>query len=139
MKKMKIEGMAEMLEVYNPMVLRDEKGVIMSFADYSECYFELIKRFYGVGGPYVDLVLFVVETWGLSEVDAVRFVRTWHSLVDFPKEGFVVVDWMNGGKERDKMIEGVVNCCHTLTKTKFDRNMFLSALNKFKLNFLITN
>lgn len=139
MKNMKAESMEELVEVYNPMVLRDEKGVIMTFADYSECYFELIKRLYGTGGHYVDFVLFVVETWGMPEVDAVRFVRTWHSLVDFTKEGFVVVDWKHGGKERDKMIEGVVKCCHTLAETKFDRDMFLSALNKFKLNFLITD
>lgn len=134
-KKIKVEGIEELVDLYNPLVLRDERGKIMCFADYSECYFELLKRLYGTGGRYVDFVLFVRDTWAMSVFDSFRFVATWHSLVDFTNAGFVIVDWINGGKARDKMLEGVVRCSHMVAGTKFNQDMFLSALNKFKLNY----
>lgn len=133
MAKLKLEArdLADFIELFNPFGFKDEKGVIMTFKDYDAAYFELLQRLYQQGPTYIDCVLFCADNWGMNLVDGKRFVNTWNKACGVPGE-VVLIDWKNGGAERDSILQRLAKSAHLLTETKFNLAMFLNALNRFK-------
>lgn len=121
----------DFLERYNPLAFKDARGNIMYFKTYEEAYCELLDRLY-LAGPYmIDAVLFCVNTYGMSNVDAQRFVNSWQRHVG-AEEQFFMIDWKTGGRKRDMDLETFARGLHLLAETKFNKDMFLSALDKIK-------
>lgn len=122
--------LAELIEVYNPFGFKTPDRVIMMFPTYEECYGELLDRLYLQFPRYVDLVLFCVDNLDMSNMDAVRFIKSWRS---FCIDEQFMIDWKGGGTERDSQLEKVARGMHTLSGTKFNKDMFKMALEKFKI------
>ena len=122
--------LAELIEVYNPFGFKTPNRVIMIFPTYEECYMEMLNRMYQSFPRYVDLVLFCVDNLDMPHLDAERFIRGWRSLsvgAEF------LIDWKEGGKERDHILENVARGLHTISGTTFNKDMFYMALEKFKI------
>lgn len=140
MGKIKIQArdIAELVELYNPFGFKDPKGRIMVFRTYDEAYYELLERVYKAGPTMVDLVLFVVDNLGMSLQEAKKFVYLWKGYCGV-KDTLFLFDWKNGGKDRDKQLEQIARGMHILSETKFNNDMFLSALNRFKTTLNCNN
>lgn len=133
MGKLKIEArdLAELVEKYNPFGFKDEKNDLMIFKDYDAAYYELLNRLYKAGPTYIDLILFCHDNWGMKPVDASRFVNLWHRSCGITSET-LLIDWQYGGAERDSILQRLAKAAHLITETKFNNDMFLNALNRFK-------
>ena len=132
MKKyiLKPRDLVDLIENYNPFAFKDEKQQVMLFRTYEEAYYELFKRIYAAGPIMVDAVVFCVDQWGMTLADAQRFVALWrHST--FKKDELYTFDWETGGTERDKDLEAFARGCHLISETKFNRDMFNYALERF--------
>lgn len=117
----------------NPLAFKDAKSHIMYFETYREAYYELLLRLYKAGPKYVDLVLFVMDTYGMTKSDAERWVGRWRSLGVNTQE--VLINWykVEGAdlSEDKRLIEKIAKCLHTLVESKFNRDMFMSAWDEF--------
>lgn len=132
--------LGEFLEARNPLAFKDSKQKIMFFETYKEAYLELLERLYKAGPKYIDLVLFVINTYGMSKPDAERWVGRWKSLGVNSEQ--VLLNWydiegadLNVDRE---LVAKIAKCLHTLVESKFNSDMFLAAWNEFieKLNML---
>lgn len=128
--------LGDFLEQYNPLAFKDARGNIMYFKSYSDAYVELLDRIYLAGPHMVDAVLFCINNYGMAIADAARFVNGWQRYVG-AKEQFFMIDWQTGGKERDRQLEIFARGLHLLTETKFNKDMFLDALEKIKIKLKI--
>lgn len=126
-----IDDLATLIEEYNPFAFKNGRNTIMVFRTYEEAYYELLNRIYKAGPIMVDAVLFAVDTWGMSVADGQRFVELWKNVTGI-KDQFFLFDWKHGGKERDDLLERFAKGCHLLSETRFNKDMFLSALSRFK-------
>lgn len=129
-------GIGEFLEQYNPLAFKDARGKIMYFKTYAEAYEEMLSRIYKAGPYMVDAVLFCMNTYAMNLAAAQRFVNSWQRYVG-AREQFFMLDWKTGGKQRDTDLEIFARGLHLLTETKFNKDMFLCALNKFKVKLKV--
>lgn len=136
MRKMKIQvnDIAELVERYNPFGFKDAKGRIMVFRTYDEAYFELMDRIYKAGPVMVDAVLFCVDNLGMSHIEATRFVALW-APVTGQKSSEFFFDWKAGGYYLEHPLEAFAKGMHTLSETKFNKDMFLSAFDRIKIKY----
>lgn len=123
--------LGDFLEQYNPLAFKDASGKIMYFKTYVEAYEELLNRIYKAGPYMVDAVLFCTDTYGMKLQDAQRFVNSWQRYVGVENQ-FFLIDWKTGGSTRDSDLEKFARGLHLLTETKFNKDMFLYALDKMK-------
>lgn len=132
-KKMKINvrDIAELVELYNPFGFKDAKGRIMVFRTYEDAYSELLMRIYKAGPIMVDAVLFCSEQLGMTLSESKKFVALWRGYCGVADPQFLF-DWQHGGKDRDMKLEQFARGMHLLSETKLNKDMFLSALNRFK-------
>lgn len=136
--KIQARDIAELVERYNPFGFKDAKGCIMVFKTYDEAYYELISRVYNAGPLMVDSVLFVVDNLGMNLADAKRFIATWKGYCGVTDSLFLF-DWKNGGKDRDLKLEQFAKGMHLISETKFNKDMFLHALDRFKCSINVNN
>lgn len=129
--KIKVNDIAELVELYNPFGFKDERGRIMVFRTYDEAYYELILRVYKAGPIMVDAILFIVDNLGMSLTEAKRFFGTWSGYIGVNDPVFLF-DWKNGGKGRDTQLEKIARGMHLISETKFNADMFRNALDRFK-------
>lgn len=129
--KIHANDIAELVERYNPFGFKDERSRIMVFRTYDEAYYELISRVYKAGPIMVDIDLFLVDNLGMTLAEAKKFFALWRGCSGATDPIFLF-DWQNGGKDRDQKLEQICKGMHLLSETKFNRDMFLSALNRFK-------
>lgn len=123
--------LGEFLELYNPLAFKDARGNIMYFKTYVEAYEELFDRLYKAGPYMIDAVVFCMDNYGMKIQDAQRFVNSWQRYIDVQKQYFLI-DWKTGGKERDLQLEKFARGLHLLLESKFNKDMFLCALDKMK-------
>lgn len=129
----KANDFAELMERYNPLAFKDEEGKIMLFKSYQEAYTELLNRLYKAGPKLIDVVVFAVDTWGMTLSDAQRFVASWRTN-GFRKNELYLIDWETGGVERDQDLEQIARGCHLITETTFNKDMFKYSLMKFLID-----
>lgn len=128
--------LGEFLEQYNPLAFKDASGKIMYFKTYVEAYCELLDRLYKAGPYMVDAVLFCMNNYNMKIQDAQRFVNSWQRYVGAENQ-FFMIDWKTGGSERDKQLETFARGLHLLAETKFNKDMFLFALEKMKIKLKV--
>lgn len=129
--KIKVSGIEEAILLYNPFVFKDQSGRFMMFPTLEDSYYELLQRIYDAGPTMVDVIVFFVDTYGMPYVEAQNYVRGWLSVIGM-KEAVFLFDWKNGGKQRDADLEKFARGMHLMSETKFNKDMFLGALAKFK-------
>lgn len=129
------EAMAE----HNPFFFRDEKNRFCYFRDNSQVYLELLERLYKQAPKgYIDLVLFLVDNCNMERSDAESFLVNFYRSAALNKhttlgmEGVCLVDWSNIDTSR-KELEGIAAGLHWITETSFNKSMFNSGFNQFKL------
>ena len=125
------QDLCQLVEDYNPFVLKDEKGRILLFNTYEKAYYELLKRVYKAGPILFDAVLFCKKQLNMPFSDARKFVSSWTRYIK-SDEGIFLIDWKDGGRERDIMLETIVRGMHMVSETRFNSDMFKSALTNFK-------
>ena len=128
--------LGEFLIQYNPLAFKDARGNIMYFRTYAEAYEEMLDRIYKAGPYMVDAVLFCMNTYGMKIQDAQRFVNSWQRYVG-ANEQFFMIDWKTGGADRDRQLEQFARGLHLLAETKFNKDMFLCALDKMKVKLKV--
>lgn len=134
--KIKVDArdIAELIENYNPFGFKDSKQRIMVFRDYEAAYIELIDRLYQAGPMMVDAVLFLKDNLGMPIIEAQDFVRLWKFVVGQKEDDFFF-DWKKGGYYLDAPLERFAKGMHLLSETRFNKDMFKSALEKIKAKY----
>lgn len=125
---------------YNPLGFKEKNGEISTFADYRAAYVEMLDRLFMLFPKgYVDVDLFVVETYG------VRLSDSWQLLGNFVDVGLIkryddelpaalfLMRW-DVKSEYFKM-EQFATALHFLTGTTFNRSMFLEAVAIFRAKY----
>lgn len=123
-------GLEELIERYNPFAFKDEKNRIEMYETYEKAYYELFRRIYAAGPKMVDAVVFCVDTWGMTLADAQRFVALWRPMMR-KKDELFQFDWKDGGTERDRDLEVFARGCHLISETRFNKDMFSYALERW--------
>lgn len=132
-------SLSDFLEERNPLSFKDAKGKIMYFRDYESAYYEFFQRIFEAGPKYVDMVLFCMDTYGMTKSDAERFVSRWRCFGI--TEDAILTNWWFGDNqlERKRLIDclqGVAQGLHMLAGTKFKKDMFLGAFSRFESNLI---
>lgn len=118
----------EFFDQYNALALKSERGKVLFFKEYRDCYytfFSMLKNRYPKG--YIDMVHLFVGFGYMSRADAERHVNCCRPL-GLDEEMFV--NWEEAEDVR-KCLEIIVKSIHNLLETSFNKDMFLSAVNKF--------
>lgn len=137
MPKMKIEArdFADFIEKYDPFGFKDKDGSFMCFDTYEKAYLELFERIYKAGPKMVDAVLFVCDNLGMRIADAQRFVALWKPVCGQSEDEFFF-SWTNEDGCLYTNLERFARGMHLVTETKFNKDMFLSAVEKFKIKLI---
>lgn len=127
----------EVMEKVNPFAFKDEKGKICIFKDYRAAYLYGIEKMYAMSmGGWLDLVLFMCTHCGFSLPDAVRFMESFErsgaltASDESDKTQLVQIDWTDY-KDMQRVLTRVFNGLHWILETKFNNDMFRSALDTF--------
>lgn len=125
-----------LIEEHNPFAFKDVKRKICFFENFSGAYLALLERlFEQFPKGYIDMVLFVVDNCDMEHEDACRFVD------NMKKAGYKlnpsVIDWYEGGLERDKMLKSIAIGMHDISETSFNEGLFMAALNMFMVKYKI--
>lgn len=125
--------LGEFLESCNPLAFKKKDGSICYFRSYEDAYLEFLKRLYEAGPRYVDLVLFVMNEYGMTKAEGERFVKTWWSLG--VRQDFVLTQWQVECEGDEHILRNdTMQICqglHTLAETKFQKDMYYSAFDKY--------
>lgn len=131
MGKLQIQAkdISDVIEQYNPFAFKDAKNRIMIFKTYREAYFELLERIYKAGPLMVDAVVFCVDNFGMEFRDAVRFVNLWYSVTG-RRDHEYLFNWTVPA-EAEQMAERFAKGMHTISETKFNKDLFKAAFDSF--------
>lgn len=134
MPKLKVQArdIADFIENYNPFGFKDKRGGLMCFDTYEKAYLELFERIYKAGPKMVDAVLFVCDNLGMSIQDAQRFVCLWKP-VSGQSDDEYFFSWTNEDGCLNQNLERFAKGIHLISETKFNKDMFLMAVEKFKI------
>lgn len=129
--KPQINDLSDVILVYNPFCLKNDKGTLMVFETYEEAYVELLRRLYKAGPTAVDPVVFLCDNLGMANMDAVDFVKSWGRKYRETTQLFLF-DWSEDNRETDYYAREFCWCMHQLSETQFNEAMFNNALCRIK-------
>ncbi len=137
MPKLKVEArdIAEFIENYNPFGFKDKNGCLMCFDTYEKAYLELFERIYNAGPKMVDAVLFVCDNLGMRIADAQRFVALWKPVTGQADDEYFF-SWTDEDGCLLRSLENFARGMHLISETKFNKDMFLSAVEKFRIKLI---
>lgn len=118
----------EFFDQYNPLALKSEKGKILFFKEYRDCYYTfllMLKERYPKG--YVDVVHMFVGFGYLKSYDAERHINCCRAL-GLQQE--MLVNWEDADSVKSQL-EIICRSIQDLIETPFQKDMFLAAVNKY--------
>lgn len=118
----------EFFDQYNPLALKSEKGKVLFFKEYRDCYYTfliMLKDRYPRG--YIDMVHMLVGFGYLKNYDAERHIACCKPL---GLEEEMLVNWEDAESVKTQL-EIICKSIQNLVETPFQRDMFLAAVNKY--------
>lgn len=115
---------------HNPLLIRNPKGALLYFENFSTCYYSFIVTLYLQHAKgYCDPVLWIVQYFRVSLQDAERMFNTWRTKFKFKDEPFMIV-W-NDKKEAAWYCKFFVQGVSYTSGASFVENLFNVAFDKF--------
>lgn len=116
----------DMLAVHNPFGLRDSEGKLKWYDNILQCYKEMIARL--MTYDYLDPVLFVCQTWGVSSAGGVRLVKAWGGEYRTPCY-YIKLSWVDDIQGTRKKVADFLNHCLLMKGQSFDVAVFNLAFD----------
>lgn len=133
-----VDDFARALAEYNPFCFKKNDGHFLMFKDYEEVYVALLDRlFEQFPGGYIDLCVFCVDNCSMKFTFAQNYLPQWEALGCNPSHvegwaGEVLVSW-KALDDYGYLLENIAKGLHLILGTTFNRDMFMGALNRFRL------
>lgn len=121
---------------FNPLLVRNDLGVLMFFTNEHQCYYEFMARFYTrFAKGYCDPVLWLHEVYSIPLRDAERVFNVWRTRYDMPHEPFLI-EWSNED-EAKKYLRFFMSGVLTFTGHSLFPAAFTMAFDTFSKKFNI--
>lgn len=123
---------------YDPFCFKKADGRFLMCKTYEEAYVELLSRLMEqCPAGYIDIVVFLVDNCSMKYNFALTYIPQFEKLGcnvknDRDWDGVVVVDWKKV-EEYELALECIARGMHLLLGTEFNRDMFKSALTRFRM------
>lgn len=116
----------DMLAVHNPFGLRDSEGKLKWYDNILQCYKDMIVRL--LPYDYLDPVLFVCQTWGVSGAGGTRLVKSWGGEYRKPCY-YIKFSWAQDIEGTKKKVADFLNHCLQMKGQSFNVAAFNLAFD----------
>lgn len=114
----------------NPLLVRDDKGVLGCYCNLQACYFDFMVRFYTrFAKGYCDPVLWLHEVYFIHLREAEHVFCVWRTRFNMPNEPFLI-EWSNED-EAVKYLKFFMTGVLTFTGNVLSEAAFILAFNLF--------
>lgn len=130
------EDFFTLMEKYNPLAFREPDGKVASYKDYAAAYEDCIEKAHAESlRGYFDVPLFLMHHCAMDRRSAEDYVPNFIRAGVLERDvcgavGVTLIDWSDY-KYLRAFFERFLTGMHSLIETKFDKAMFLQALNHF--------
>lgn len=116
----------DMLAVHNPFGLRDSEGKLKWYPSLMQCYKDMIVRL--LPYEYLDPVLFVCQTWGVSSAGGSRLVKSWGGEYRKPCY-YIKFSWVKDIEGTKMKVAEFLNHCLCMKGQTFNETAFNLAFD----------
>lgn len=122
MKANEIKDIANVVTNFNPFLLRDETGKIMTYKDAEECYaLTVLTLWHEFPLGFVDVAYFMAQHQGLSPLRIFRILRG---------REYCFLSWSKHNPYRNDKLRQILRLLLVNSECKLDENLFYKAVDK---------